>query len=452
MGQKRRRETERGAERLAGKRNGGRDLQPEVLEAFLKMLRNALWNRPIEGWKKLSPEQWKELVALAKAHTLAGTLSDALNSLPEDCDAPSEVLEPWLVEVQRNEEAYALHSKIVGMLRRTWEERGLKALLLKGLDSAAMYSVPEHRTCGDIDWYFSSAEDWKTANEIAAGNGCKLEMDSDGDVHYTLSGVVVEHHRRWNDASSARARRVIDALPPETPEAQLIMRNVHILKHVMVGGIGLRQLCDLAMAYRHYEGQYDPASLTGILREAGLGKWNGLLNAFLVQVIGCEYIDKDDKVPAADLEWLVRAVLDDGNFGRRRQSGGGKPQDGNFGRGRQSGGGKPQSGNFGRGRQSGGGKPQSGNFGRRRQSGSGKPQSGALTLMGSAISSGKPQSGALVLMGSALSRGKPQSGALALMGSALSRGCIFMKYAPCEYIARIRSLVRGRMKRKIKNS
>ena len=53
MGQKRRRETERGAERLAGKRNGGRDLQHEVLEAFLTMLRNALWNRPIEGWKKL---------------------------------------------------------------------------------------------------------------------------------------------------------------------------------------------------------------------------------------------------------------------------------------------------------------------------------------------------------------------------------------------------------------
>ncbi len=404
MGQKRRRETERGAERLAGKRHGGMDMQPEVLEAFLKMLRNALWNRPIEGWKKLSPEQWKELAALAKAHTLAGTLSDALNSLPEDCDAPSEVLDPWLVEVQRTEEAYALHSKIVGMQRRAWEERGLKALLLKGLDSAAMYSVPEHRTCGDIDWYFSSAEDWKTANEIAAGNGCKLEMDSDGDVHYTLSGVVVEHHRRWNDASSARARRVIDALSPETPEAQLIMRNVHILKHVMVGGIGLRQLCDLAMAYRHYDGQYDPASLTGKLREAGLGKWNGLLNAFLVQVIGCEYIDKDDKVPAADLEWLVRAVLDDGNFGRGRQSGGGKPK------------------------------------------------SGALALMRSAISRGKPQSGALTLMGSALSSRKPQSGALALMGSALSRGCIFMKYAPCEYIARIRSLVKGRMKRKIKNS
>ena len=55
-------------------------------------------------------------------------------------------------------------------------------------------------------------------------------------------------------------------------------------------------------------------------------------------------------------------------------------------------------------------------------------------------------------MGSAISSGQPQSGALALMGSAISRGCIFMKYAPCEYIARIRSLVKGRMKRKIKNS
>lgn len=342
-------------------------MQTVVKDAFLKLLRNALWDRTIEDWKGLSLQQWKDLYTFAESHTLVGILYDALNALPEDNDAPPELLLTWVVAVQRIEDAYARHSKIVGMQRAAWEKRGLKALLLKGLDSAAMYIVPEHRSCGDIDWYFGSDDDWSAANAIAAGNGCKLETDSDGDVHYLLSGVVVEHHRRWNDASSARARRVMDALPPEKPEAQLLMRNVHILKHVMVGGIGLRQFCDLALAYRYYDGQYDPARLVELLEKAGLAKWNRLLNAFLAKVLECEYIDKENKLPEADLEWLVETVFDDGNFGKSRQGAG----------------------------------------------------------------------------------GKARRGAFALFRSAMSRSLLFLRYAPREYIARINSLVIGRMKRKM---
>ena len=343
-------------------------MQTEVKDAFLKLLRNALWNRPIEDWKDLSLQQWKDLYTSAEAHALVGTLFDALNTLPEDNNAPSELLLTWVVAVQRIEDEYARHSKIVGIQRAAWEKRGLKALLLKGLDSAAMYIVPEHRKCGDIDWYFGSDEDWSAANAIAAENGCKLETDSDGDVHYLLSGVVVEHHRRWNDASSARARRVMDALPLEKPEAQLLMRNVHILKHVMVGGIGLRQLCDLALAYRYYDGLYDSARLENLLDEAGLAKWSGLLNAFLTKVLECDYIDKVNEVPDADLEWLVETVFDDGNFGKRRQG----------------------------------------------------------------------------------AEGKERRGAFALLRSAMSRSLLFLRYAPREYMARIGSLVIGRMKRKMK--
>ena len=108
--------------------------------------------------------------------------------------------------------------------------------------------------------------------------------------------------------------------------------------------------------------------MENLLDEAGLAKWNGLLNAFLAKVLECDYIDKVKEVPDADLEWLVETVFDDGNFGKRRQG----------------------------------------------------------------------------------AEGKERRGAFALLRSAMSRSMLFMRYAPREYMARIGSLVIGRMKRKMK--
>ena len=81
-------------------------MQTVVKDAFLKLLRNALWDRPIEDWKGLSLQQWKDLYTFAEAHTLVGILYDALNALPEDNDAPPELLLTWVVAVQRIEDEY----------------------------------------------------------------------------------------------------------------------------------------------------------------------------------------------------------------------------------------------------------------------------------------------------------------------------------------------------------
>lgn len=292
----------------------------EVRNAFLMLLHNSLWQKPLIGFAPLKPEQWEELFAFAEKHTLLGTLYDSLSELPKDNGLSPELLLTWVMRVRTIEQRCKLQKAVIEAQQKAWERHGIKAELLKGLTVASMYRVPEHRTSGDIDWYFPTHDDWHKANDVAHSNGCELEMDSDGDVHYLVNGVVVEHHLRWNDASSTRARAVLDALSIETPVARLLLLNVHILKHALVAGIGLRQFCDLALAYKFYEGQYEREELDSLLEAAGLTRWNALLNAFLVELIGCECIQHDE-VPRKDLDRLVEMVFADGNFGQHRSDG-----------------------------------------------------------------------------------------------------------------------------------
>lgn len=289
----------------------------KVRAVFFELLRSALWQQPMGDWAPMTMEEWQDLYAEAKRHALLGVLYDAL---PKRSGIPAQLALDWLLAVRGIENGYALQRAVYDAQCKAWEKRDMRALLLKGLTVADMYPKPEHRSCGDLDWYFYSEEGWTKAGEVAKANGLALTMDSDGDVHYQLSGVVVEHHHRWNDASSVRARAVLDALEPSTPVAQLAMLNVHILKHALVGGIGLRQLCDLALAYRWYEGQYERADLLALYEAAGLAEWNTLLEGVLCKWLGCPLLTVAEGYEA-DIDKFGEMVLEDGNFGSHDSEG-----------------------------------------------------------------------------------------------------------------------------------
>lgn len=283
----------------------------KIRNNFLSLLRSSLWGCPLASWSAMSPDEWDELFEEAKKHTLIGVLYDAL---PQDSGIPAQTALNWLVSVRNIEKTNSLLKAVVEAQSKAWTKRGMNVILLKGQSVAKMYPHPEHRTSGDVDWYFASGDDWDIAREAALDNDCSPEMDSDGDVHYVLSGVVVEHHRRWNDASSARARAVFDALDPLSPIGQITMLSLHILKHALVGGIGLRQFCDLAMAYKYYDGQYSREELLSIYESAGLSSWNLLIEGMLKDLLDTPGLNVTPGYEA-DVTEFERIVLSDGNFG-----------------------------------------------------------------------------------------------------------------------------------------
>lgn len=301
--------------------------------ALVSLLRAGLWQEPQweEGIFPLKEDEWESLYVLAGKQAVQGVVWDGIRLLPPDWAPPRKCLAKWLLTVQKIAERYACIEKRMEEQNSWWTRKGLTAVMLKGHGVAAMYPCPEHRVCGDIDWYFPTEQEWEAAGRLVEMKGAALEGDSDGDVHYTWVDTVVEHHRNWIHLSRPSSIRRLNMLEQEegyeewngkkilAPLPNLVLLNTHILKHALVMGVGLRQLCDLAMAYRHYEGCYDTKKLRLLLEKLNLQKWSAVLHTVLVEVLGMpvRYLPyplerKEQTDP------LMQQIWKDGNFGMYR--------------------------------------------------------------------------------------------------------------------------------------
>lgn len=271
---------------------------------FLALLRRSLWQDKDTALKlPLTSAQWDEIYMMSRTQAVTGLMYDVIESLPKNSGLSAAQIARWINSVNFIEENNARMNSTIDNMAREWEAHGVTAIIQKGRNIARMYPHPEHRASGDIDWYFPTRDDWNKARVMA--ESYHPEVDSDGDLHYARNGIVVEHHRHGSD--------------PDDPVSVLVMINEHILHHAMVMGIGYRHFCDMALGYRYYKGQYDPARLYRKLQKMHLLRWTQLLNLFLVEVLGMpeEYLPfpVKGKHGTAALEFLV---LNDGNFGMEK--------------------------------------------------------------------------------------------------------------------------------------
>lgn len=286
----------------------------KVAQVLLALLRHSLWGTPMEGIVTgLSEDQWVEVYSLACRHTVQGVAFDAVKGLEKGSGPAPALGAKWLLETRLISKRYTLNKRVTEKMTLIWKELGINAVHLKGVRLADMYPVPDHRTCGDIDWYFPEETGRLAANEWAKGVGQNLKRDSDGVTSYVYDGVVVEHHS-------------LPFIPGDSVE-DLVMLNLHIHKHAMVQGVGLRQICDLAVAYSHFHGGYDAPSLRADMEKKKLLRWTDLLHHVLVEYIGLP----EDLLPwpledkgknacrPEDVEFFVGLVIEDGNFGLSKE-------------------------------------------------------------------------------------------------------------------------------------
>lgn len=271
----------------------------KVGRTLLSLLRTSLWGASLDSSLfPLQEQEWIELYSFARKQGVHTLVFDAVETLPHNCAPPRSVIGRWLLETDAAEQSNELADSAVVVQNRCWRAQGVKAVLLKGQYVAAMYPHPYRRLCGDIDWYFPTENDWNRANAYASSIGCSLEKDSDGDVHYVWKGITIEHHRNWFHLGSRKADAFLKSIEREydewngvsvlTPELTLVMLSLHILKHAAVLGVGLRQICDFAMACRTLSDRVDPQKYQEMCSAIGLKRWNELIHSVVVDVIGLD--------------------------------------------------------------------------------------------------------------------------------------------------------------------
>ena len=302
-------------------------------------------------FRDLSREDWERIYAMAKRQTVCGICYKAYCKLPDSLLPDGHLLSRWVARVNAIETFNHSMSEAVTSLVSMLREHGFHPVVQKGLSVARFYSNPELRECGDIDLWLPDPEA-RRAVEFLRGIAPDLKSHPDGSKSFVYSGFVVELHPSLINISRPflsydletfaikRCAKYVDneaPIPSPPPLLELLLINVHIMKHAFGTGIGLRHICDYMCASYALKGKYKEAEFEEACSILGLSKWTALLNEFLVKILKASpdmlpptsYQKKGD-MPIGS---LLRIIIEGGNFGhhlRRNSSAADTPARGKF--------------------------------------------------------------------------------------------------------------------------
>lgn len=303
-------------------------------EVFFKLLRIGLWGAgSFSSATALTGEDWEQLYRYAQNHTVEGLLFDCFPYLREEQLPPRALRLKWAVRTDQIERYNKQMNAVIAEQHAYFVQNGLRPILLKGQGVAHHYMQPAHRVSGDIDWYF--AEDgYDAAFALLIKKGIPVNAPMTFCLDYRWNGVAVEHHQQAFDIRSLlktpylkkleetyRYKQqvlAVDGAPVHllAPELQLLQVNVHILKHLLSFGVGLRQICDAAVLYRAYRGKIDGDALRTMYRRIGVLKWVHVLHRLLVEHLGLPKEDLPFPYPnKTEAEWMMDEIWHSGNFG-----------------------------------------------------------------------------------------------------------------------------------------
>lgn len=265
----------------------------------------------------LSASEWSDVLEMARRQTVVGFVSRGMEFLPEEQMPPMGIMVNMMAYVARIESANEKMNATIMRLWRHFESKGIKAVLQKGQGVAMLYNDPNLRECGDIDVYFPDID--ASVDPFDGFEGLRRTKSPDGSWTCWVDGIVVEQHTRLLDIISPfkqdflrnliktkgyESVRIggedgVDVLIP-SPEVNMLLLSSHILKHALGVGIGLRQICDIAVACHNYHPRLDMGEMDDVIRRLGLIRWNKLLRGLI-----------EDK-KSND---LLDIILKGGNFG-----------------------------------------------------------------------------------------------------------------------------------------
>lgn len=301
------------------------------------LLRRGLWvDRPefvVADFNKVDSRTWEDVYNLARKHTVEAVVFDAFKYLPKDSLPPETLLARWVVQIERIEKRNQQLNNFIASQWRWFQSNDFSPLMLKGQGVAQAYAIPSHRISGDIDWRLDELSYSNAKNLLELLN---QDLTSDGlaSLSYIRKGVIVEHHKdvfnltnpflkgylkglvEQSEAKNAMITIGGEKIKVLSPLMQIVQVNIHILKHLLAFGVGLRQLCDSARIYHYYRGSYDPGELQRIYQRMGVLSWTHYLHDVLVKHFGLLASDLPYPVPhGIQSEWMIEEIWMSGNFG-----------------------------------------------------------------------------------------------------------------------------------------
>ena len=226
-------------------------------QSLLILLQQSLWRKSDQLPEKIN---WEFVDKYATQQGVVALAYDGATTLK--ADLPTELRQKWsqktLMGVMKNERLLVAQDMVLGWLA----QHGIPAVILKGSSVSRFYPQPDLRVLGDIDILIPE-ENIPQAKDIMLQNGYTFhESDHEFHLGFSKPGAYVEIHYNVTtlpncqgaDATQAEITHFLDVqqkacvvghnFPVLVQHYQSLSLLLHMVRHMVSGGIGLRQLCD----------------------------------------------------------------------------------------------------------------------------------------------------------------------------------------------------------------
>ena len=298
-----------------------------IQKVVLNLLASVLFQKPFCADNDVD---WKAVFYECKAQSV---ISLAFTALPKN-KVPQKTYAHWKALVN---ESLAVNSKISyahTMLNELLNQAKIPYVILKGCASAEYYDDPLLRTMGDVDFYVPP-EYFEKADKLLLKNGFKSnEIDHEYEKAYTKDDVIFELHNTVNGVPGGKVgikiRHYFDDVFEKSelkhfdlaeyyspsPFHHGLVMLLHVARHMVTGGIGLRHFCDWAVFVDKVGDGFAPM-FENKLKQVGLWRFAQIMTQFCTVFLGLKPQAWTGNVDNKLLYALKNDIFASGNFGHK---------------------------------------------------------------------------------------------------------------------------------------
>lgn len=302
--------------------------------SFFSLIRLGLGTETYTDFPSLSSAQWRTICSLAGRQSMYGILLSGIETLPDDKRPPRDILLRLIgicCEIEQKNRHLNTKAK---QLSDYYRSLSFTPILLKGQGIATLYPAPYRRMPGDIDLWLpqsrrmvlSLMKKERPEAEYTVHHVHYQEPDgTDVEIHtmptYMLNPLthfrLLRHISRWKHQS----RQVTlpdtgDTISVPSDEMNLIFLLLHKYRHLLLGGIGLRQMTDYMMLLRCGFTDEERQRVVSIIRELHLTTFCGAVMYVLSEYLGLESRYLLMKPDSEAGRHLIEEIMTGGNFGQ----------------------------------------------------------------------------------------------------------------------------------------
>lgn len=217
-----------------------------------------------------TPSDWLEIFTMSKKQSLTGVCFSGVERLPKEQSPGEDLIMEWMGEAVKVQRRNQKINEVCLELSTFFDNKGFATCILKGQSNRIYYPthLASRRTPGDVDiWLFPNGSQKNSVcrtMELLEDEGKIVSLAYLHAELMSLNTVAIEAHFRptflnepihnhrlqqWFAESKADCimeSKIADGItiPMLKPVYNIIFQLVHIYRHLLDEGIGLRQLLD----------------------------------------------------------------------------------------------------------------------------------------------------------------------------------------------------------------